>query len=152
MAAMGRDAPMMNPPDRGNIAGWLCPALVVLLVLSTLALPAQAQGTSPGETPLWTYTAGKSISGVAMTPDSSLVAAISDELLTFALDGKGGLLWTYPQGLSMTSVAVAPDGPRVATGGIDGKVHLLGRDGNLVWSTAVGAEVNGVGISLGGDR
>ena len=51
--------------------------LPVLLIFAFLSIPASAQGTSSGSL-LWTYVTGNSVAGTAITPDGSLVAAISD--------------------------------------------------------------------------
>ncbi|HXW98718.1 MAG TPA: hypothetical protein VEI51_03240, partial [Methanomicrobiales archaeon] len=106
MAAEGR--------GRSTVAGGhgrkvgqaaLIGAFLLLLSLAPLALPACAQGSAG--TLLWTYTAGGNIDGIAMVPDASLTAAISDDTKIYAFSGPGKLLWATPLGARLTSVAVS---------------------------------------------
>ncbi|MCD1294994.1 hypothetical protein CUJ83_08285 [Methanocella sp. CWC-04] len=100
--------------------------------------------------PEWKKATHGKVSVVSMTPDSSYLAAGSEDHDVYLMDHSGRLLWATTTGDDVAFVKVSDDGRFVGSYSKDNVVSFFNKTGESVWSSRIGRKVNCMDMSSDG--
>jgi WD40 repeat protein len=122
---------------------------VLAIVVSLLVLPQVSASAVPEL--FWSYTAGGTVTGVAISDGGNYTAAASSDGYLYFLNKSKKLMWRVQTEDTPLKVAISSDGSRVYVG--DGSnVYLYNKTGDEQWGFLVGDEIVDLVVTPSGDR